>query len=117
LILRKLFPSVAWESSRHDWGECLWEVFAKTKFSDPKVKKSSHVFRHFFISEQLEMGTNSRDVSRMVGASQAMIEKRYSHSVEIGLERVAAERRERFLRLGLNEHGDPLPQKEKETVN
>ena len=66
---------------------------------------SSHLFRHYRITELLSNGARVEDVAAMVGTSPAEIHKTYHHWVKEYEDRLDEAQAKEFAKHGLDENG------------
>jgi integrase len=84
-----------------------WEKALRPIFKKAGVKMTPHKFRHFFVSEQLGMGTPGEAVSIMVGTSPAEIRQTYLHWVREAEDRQDTLQSQAWMQMGLDANGNP----------
>ncbi len=85
--------------------ESWWKKQYTKTFRAAKVKMSSHLFRHYRITELLSNGARVEDVAAMVGTSPAEIRKTYHHWVKEYEDRLDEAQAKEFAKHGLDENG------------
>jgi len=83
-----------------------WQREYRLTFKAAKVKMSSHLFRHFRITELLASGVRVEDVASMVGTSPQEIRKTYQHWIKEAEDRLDDVQRKEWLSQGLDENGN-----------
>jgi integrase len=84
-----------------------WRWRVNKVIEDAGVKTTPHGFRHIRITEWLSAGMRVDDVANMVGTSPKEIRKTYRHWIQEEEDRLDEAQREAWLRMGLDENGNP----------
>ncbi len=87
-----------------------WRERVNKVIKDAGVKTTPHGFRHYRITEWLSAGVHVDDVADMVGTSSKEIRKTYRHWIKEAEDRLDEVQREAWLKMGLDENGDPKKQ-------
>lgn len=90
-----------------------WRERVNKAIRDAGVKTTPHGFRHFRITEWLSAGMRVDDVADMVGTSPKEIRKTYRHWIQEEEDRLDEAQREAWLRMGLDENGNPKKKKKR----